>query len=202
MVRDLNGAWGDRGGEGTTTAEVHRDDWGIPHLRAGSPRALARAQGRVTALDRAWQVEVERHRTQGTSASFLGATALAWDLFARRARLADTAGRCFAALERQDPETADWVRAYTDGVNDGLAEGARRAPEFARTGLAPGRWEPWHPLGVWLGAHILFAGFPAKLWREHVVCHLGPGAVDLFATDGPVTSGSNGWLVSGERTVT
>ncbi|WP_030180430.1 penicillin acylase family protein [Streptomyces sp. NRRL S-813] len=186
----------------TTTAEVHRDAWGIPHLRADGPRALARAQGRVTALDRAWQLEVERHRAQGTSASFLGATALAWDVFARRARLADTARRCFAALERQDPETADWVRVYTEGVNEGLAEGARRAPEFAGTGLAPGHWEPWHPLGVWLGAHILFAGFPAKLWREHVVRRLGPGAAELFATDGPGTSGSNGWLVSGARTVT
>ncbi|MGV9989369.1 penicillin acylase family protein [Streptomyces sp. NPDC003374] len=182
------------------TAEVHRDAWGVPHLRAGDVLALARAQGRVTALDRAWQLEVERHRSQGTTAAFLGAPALAWDLFARRARLDDTARRCSAALEERDPETARWVRAYTEGVNEGLAEGARRAPEFAATGLAPGHWEPWHPLGVWLGTHILFAGFPAKLWREQVVRHLGAAAVGLFATDGPGTSGSNGWLVSGGRT--
>ncbi|MFJ8509928.1 penicillin acylase family protein [Streptomyces avermitilis] len=184
------------------TIEIYRDAWGIPHLRAGSARELARAQGRVTAVDRAWQLEVERHRAQGTSASFLGTEALAWDMFARRSRLEDTARRCFAALERADPETADWVRAYVDGVNEGLAEGARRAPEFAATGLVPGRWEPWTPLGVWLGTHILFAGFPAKLWREEVVRRLGDEAVGLFATDGPGTSGSNGWLVSGERTVT
>ncbi|MFE1986092.1 penicillin acylase family protein [Streptomyces mirabilis] len=184
------------------TAELYRDPWGIPHLRAGDARALARAQGRVTALDRAWQLEVERHRAQGTSAAFLGAEAVGWDRFARRARLDDTARRCFAALERRDPETADWVVAYVDGVNEGLAEGARRAPEFAETGLAPGRWEPWTPLGVWLGAHILFAGFPAKLWREEVVRRIGPEAVDLFAADGPGTSGSNGWLVTGERTGT
>ncbi|MFF8596644.1 penicillin acylase family protein [Streptomyces sp. NPDC015220] len=184
------------------TAEIYRDSWGVPHLRADSVLALARAQGRVTALDRAWQLEVERHRAQGTTASFLGASALAWDVFARRARLADTARRCFAELERRDAESADWVRAYTEGVNDGLAQGARRTPEFGRTGLVPGRWEPWHPLGVWLGTHILFAGFPAKLWREQAVRHLGPGAVALFATDGPGTSGSNGWLVSGARTVT
>ncbi|MFD7485485.1 penicillin acylase family protein [Streptomyces mirabilis] len=184
------------------TAELYRDPWGIPHLRAGDARALARAQGRVTALDRAWQLEVERHRAQGTSAAFLGAEAVGWDRFARRARLDDTARRCFAALERRDPETADWVVAYVDGVNEGLAEGARRTPEFAETGLAPGRWEPWTPLGVWLGAHILFAGFPAKLWREEVVRRIGPEAVDLFAADGPGTSGSNGWLVTGERTGT
>ncbi|MGW7049358.1 penicillin acylase family protein [Streptomyces avermitilis] len=184
------------------TIEIYRDAWGIPHLRAGSARELARAQGRVTAVDRAWQLEVERHRARGTSASFLGTEALAWDVFARRSRIEDTARRCFAALERADPETADWVRAYVDGVNEGLAEGARRTPEFTATGLVPGRWEPWTPLGVWLGTHILFAGFPAKLWREEVVRRLGDEAVGLFATDGPGTSGSNGWLVSGERTVT
>ncbi|MFJ8788509.1 GNAT family N-acetyltransferase [Streptomyces sp. NPDC102462] len=184
------------------TTEIYRDAFGIPHLRAGSARELARAQGWVTAHDRAWQLEVERHRSCGTSASFLGAEALSWDVFARRARLDDTARRCFAALERRDAETADWVRAYVAGVNEGLEQGARRAPEFAQTGLAPGRWRPWTPLGVWLGTHILFAGFPAKLWRETAVRHLGPAAVGLFATDGPGTAGSNGWLVSGARTAT
>jgi penicillin amidase len=180
--------------------EIFRDAWGIPHLRAGGVNELAHAQGLVTALDRAWQLEVERHRAQGTSASFLGPEALAWDRFARRARLADTARRCWAELERTDPETADWIRAYVAGVNEGLR--AATAPEFARASLTPGGWEPWTPLGVWLATHILFAGFPAKLWREHVATHLGADAVGLFATDGPGTSGSNGWLVAGERTVT
>ncbi|MFB6555062.1 penicillin acylase family protein [Streptomyces sp. NPDC056405] len=184
------------------SAEIYRDAWGIPHLRADGVDELARAQGRVTARDRAWQLEVERHRAQGTSASFLGPGALSWDRLARRARLADTARRCFTALEETDPETAAWVRAYVDGVNDGLAENGSAAPEFARAGVAPGRWEPWTPLGVWLATHILFAGFPAKLWREHITAHLGPDAVALFAADGPGTAGSNGWLVSGERTTT
>ncbi|MEU0435727.1 penicillin acylase family protein [Streptomyces sp. NPDC006290] len=184
------------------TAEIYRDTWGIPHLRAGSARELAHTQGRVTARDRAWQLEVERHRSQGTSAAFLGAESVGWDRFARQARLDDTARRCFEALEERDPETAAWVVAYVDGVNAGLAEGAARAPEFAASGLTPGRWEPWSPLGVWLGTHILFAGFPAKLWREEVVRRLGADAVGLFAMDGPGTAGSNGWLVSGERTAT
>ncbi|WP_329218880.1 penicillin acylase family protein [Streptomyces sp. NBC_01485] len=274
------------------TTEIYRDAWGVPHLRADSARALARLQGLVTARDRAWQLEVERHRARGTSASFLGPEALPWDRFVRRARLDDTARRCFDELERRDPETADWVRAYVDGVNEGLTaaktpeqtaqqapgqapdqavgqapgqatgqvpgqapgqatgqvpgqapgqatgqvpgqpsgqaagqpsgqaagqpsgQAADRtsgqspdqtpcqAPEFARVGLVPGRWEPWTPLAVWLATHILFAGFPAKLWREEAARHLGPEAVGLFAADGPGTSGSNGWLVSGARTVT
>ncbi|MCX5065393.1 penicillin acylase family protein [Micromonospora lupini] len=176
-----------------------RDPWGVPHVRAADPLALAAAQGRVTAYDRTWQIEVERHRSAGTSAAFLGVDALDWDRFARQVRLDDTARRCHANL---DEATAEWVGAYVDGVNAGLAAGAARSPEFAATGLAPGRWEPWTPLAVWLGHHILFAGFPGKLWREHVAQRLGPSAIEAFATDGPAVAGSNGWLLAAERTGT
>lgn len=185
--------------QGAVGYELFRDDWGIPHLRAADALALARAQGHATALDRAWQLETERHRVLGTSASHLGAEAVDWDRFVRRARIADTARRCFDHLA---PETAAWVTAYVDGVNEGLAEGAERAPEFAAVGLAPGRWEPWTPLGVWLSTHILFAGFPTKLWREEVARRLGEDRMTLFATDGPGTAGSNGWLLTGARTAT
>ncbi|MBB2745242.1 UNVERIFIED_ORG: penicillin amidase [Microbispora rosea subsp. rosea] len=220
---------------------VYRDAWGIPHLRAGDPYELAFAQGRVTALDRAWQIEVERRRATGTSAAILGPDAVPWDRFARQARLADTAERCLHAL---DDDTARWLSAYVDGVNAGLPEGARRAPEFGATeatrpeavrpeaarhgvaghgatglettgpaaelgaagldaaGIAPGRWEPWTPMAIWLSHHILFAHFPAKLWREAVAERLGPEAVALFAADGPGTGGSNGWLVPADRTAT
>ncbi|MFC9268788.1 GNAT family N-acetyltransferase [Streptomyces zhihengii] len=176
---------------------LFRDPWGIPHLRAGSPGELAYAQGHNAAADRAWQLEVDRHRAQGTSASFLGAEALPWDRFARMSRVEDTARRCHAALSE---ETADWIARYVDGVNDGLAAGASRMPQFAATGLAPGRWEVWTPIAVWLSTHILFAGFPTKLWREEVARVLGEDAACLFAADGPGTAGSNGWLVPGDRT--
>ncbi|WP_328891338.1 GNAT family N-acetyltransferase [Streptomyces sp. NBC_00316] len=179
--------------------EVYRDDWGIPHLRAAGALELAHAQGRNAALDRAWQIEVERHRAQGSTAAFLGAEAVEWDRFTRRSRLDDTARRCF---ERLSPGTAAWVSSYVDGINAALREGAAQAPEFAAAGLAPGTWRPWTPLGVWLSTHILFAGFPTKLWREEVARRLGDDATELFATDGPGTSGSNGWLVASERTAT
>ncbi|MFF4098423.1 penicillin acylase family protein [Streptomyces sp. NPDC001903] len=179
--------------------ELYRDDWGIPHLRAADADRLAYAQGHTTALDRAWQLEVERHRAQGSSSAFLGPDSVSWDRFVRQARLADTARRCHEAL---DPQTAAWVGAYVDGVNDGLARGAARDERFARTGHTPTPWEPWVPLGIWIATHILFAGFATKLWRERVAGALGDEAVTLFATDGPGTAGSNGWLVPGERTGT
>lgn len=239
----------------TTPNGLYRDAWGIPHLRAGDPYELAFAQGRVTAIDRAWQIEVERRRATGTSAAILGPDAVAWDRFARQARLADTAERCLRALDALDDDTARWVRAYVDGVNAGLAAGVRRAPEFTASregtaagtrrnpesareetaagtrqaqecareempagarrapefaasregtaaGLTPGRWEPWTPMAIWLSHHILFAHFPAKLWRAAVAERLGPEAVAVFAADGPGSGGSNGWLVPADRTTT
>ncbi|MEW2567378.1 penicillin acylase family protein [Streptomyces sp. NPDC047070] len=176
---------------------TYRDAWGIPHLRAADPLRLAFAQGRNAARDRAWQLELERHRSQGTTASFLGEGAVPWDRFARRARLDDTARRCFDALEE---ETAAWVRAYVEGVNAGLTRAAASTPEFTATGLTPEPWNSWTPLAVWLTHHILFAGFPTKLWREEVARQLGDEAMELFATDDPGTAGSNGWTVSGDRT--
>lgn len=170
-------------------AETYRDAWGIPHLRAASHLELARLQGRNAVADRGAQLEVERHRSLGTSAALLGPAPLGWDRFARQVRLDDTARRCFEGL---DPGTAAWVEAYVEGVNAGLT-GTAGTP-------AQGPWQAWTPLAIWLSHHVLFAGFPAKLWRDEVATRLGEHVVDLFATDGPAAGGSNGWLVTGEHT--
>ncbi|WP_052850971.1 GNAT family N-acetyltransferase [Streptomyces avicenniae] len=179
------------------TIHLHRDSWGIPHLRAGDARELAYAQGLNAARDRAWQIEVEHRRLRGTSAAVLGADSLAWDVLARRARLAHTARLCWLAL---DDATRDWLAAYTAGVNAALPQAAREAPEFAATDSAPGHWQPWVPLGIWLSTHLLFTGMPAKLWRAETEHRLGPGASGLFTVGGIGTAGSNGWLLTGERT--
>ncbi|MEU6076733.1 penicillin acylase family protein [Micromonospora sp. NPDC047074] len=174
---------------------VYRDRWGIPHLRAGTVDELARLQGRVAAADRAWQIEVERWRSEGRLAEHVGAAELGWDKFARRVRLDDTARRCFDGLA---PDTRRWVTAYVDGVNEALAEGAAAAPEFAAVGATPGRWRPWSPLGVFLVQHVLFSTFPNKLWHAHVAATLGPSAADLFAVEGPGGAGSNAWVTPGD----
>lgn len=181
----------------TDRATVHRDRWGIPHLRAPDVLGLARLQGRVTAYDRAWQLEHARHRAEGSTAAYLGAAGVEWDVLARRARLADTARRAFANL---DDESQAFLTAYADGVGDGLAAGAAQAPELARLDLSPGAWEPWTPVAVWLGVHLLFAGFPTKLWRDRVLTTLGDDGEPLLQLEEPLLPGSNGWLVPGART--
>jgi penicillin amidase len=164
------------------TSAVYRDKWGIPHLWADTVHELSYLQGRTTARDRAWQIEVERWRSEGRLAEHLGAAEVGWDRFARRVRLDDTARRCFAGL---DAETRRWLESYVDGVNAGL----RTAGEFTATGTAPGTWQPWSPLGVFLVQHILFGTFPNKLWRAHVGAKAGAG----HPAGAPGDSGSNAW---------
>ena len=169
-----------RGEPSAETSEsygVYRDPWGIPHLRASDELRLVHAQGRVTAFDRAWQLEVERHRSEGSSASFLGADAVTWDRFARQSRLADTARPLLTAMEADDPATAAWVRAYVDGRQ----RRARRRRRPSATLRAPARPHPAGSRGcrwlIWIATHILFAGFATKLWRERVARALGDEAV-------------------------
>jgi penicillin amidase len=177
---------------------TYRDAWGIPHLRASDPLRLAFAQGKNAARDRAWQIEAERHRSQGTTASFLGAAAVPWDRFVRRARLDDTARRCFEHAGGGDGGLGVGVRRR--GERRPRAGSGRSAGVHGHRDSAREPWQKWTPLGVWLAHHILFAGFPTKLWREEVARRLGDDALELFAADGPGTAGSNGWLVAGDRT--
>ncbi|GAA8850046.1 hypothetical protein DUHN55_32360 [Helicobacter pylori] len=176
---------------------VERDAHGIPLCWGATLDDLAYAQGRSAAIDRAWQIEVERRRSEATSATLLGPSD--WDDFATRA---DLAGIARAAVEGLDDETLAWVDAYVAGVNDGLDEGGSRAPEFAATGTQPERWERWSPAGVFLVQHVLMGNFGHLLWRRHVRAQLGEDALDLLSHEGVPLGGSNAWALTGSRTDT
>lgn len=176
---------------------VERDARGIPLCWGETLDDLAYAQGRSAAIDRAWQIEVERRRSEATSATLLGPSD--WDDFAERA---DLAGIARAAVAGLDDETRAWLDAYVAGVNDGLDEGSARAPEFAATGTQAERWERWSPAGVFLVQHVLMGNFGHLLWRRHVRQQLGEDALDLLSHEGVPLGGSNAWALTGSRTAT
>lgn len=162
---------------------VLRDDWGIPHVVGGSVLEVACQQGRATAEDRSWQLEVERRRAEGTCAEVFGAAALEWDVLVRRATVADVARRSYDALTQ---ESRAFVDAYVDGVNQVL----------------PRPWPSWMPLAVFAVQHLLFSSFPSKLWRRHVRATAGPDSaewLELFRTEG-LPGGSNAFAVAGSLT--
>ncbi len=175
---------------------VHRDARGIPHVVAGSLLGVATAQGRAVAQDRAWQVEHARAKAEGRTATLVGPVGLPWDRFARRLGLGDLARRAYDAL---DEESAGFLAAYVDGVNDGLAD-AGPVVELDLVGVSPGTWSPWTPLGIFAAHHVLFASFPTKLWRHHLRSVVGREAASAFGDEGFWVPGSNAWVVGGART--
>ncbi len=174
-------------------ARIYRDAHGIPHVRGADVLDLARGQGYAMARDRAWQLEYQRRRATGTAAEVLGWPQLAWDVWARRTRILDTAHRALAALGEQ---SRAFVTAFVEGVNAGLHADV---PELQRLDLTPAAWEPWTPLAVFHAQHLLFASAPAKLWHHRAREVLGPDEV-LLSRDPAYSSGSNAWAVGGLRT--
>lgn len=174
---------------------VRRDRWGIPHCWGATPEDLAHAQGWSAAVDRAWQLETERRRSRATAAAVLGSSD--WDDFATATGLPQMARAAVADL---DEETQAWLLAFVDGVNEGIDEGASRAPEFAATDIEPERWEPWDPAGVFLVQHVLMGPFGHQLWRRHVRATLGDDGLDLVGHEGVPLGGSNAWALTGSRT--
>ncbi|WP_028656037.1 penicillin acylase family protein [Nocardioides sp. J54] len=179
-------------------ARLFRDPYGVPHLRASSVTDLARGQGRVSVLDRAWQVEWLRLRATSGTAAVLGTdAAAAWDDLARAMRVEETARRALAACSA---ETQAFVGAYVEGVNAELSRtDPGSVPELAHLGHAPGEWEPWTPLATFLAQHLLFGAIGSQLWDRLVTQVLGDDA-HLLRHEGPQAAGSNAWAVGGRRT--
>ena len=175
---------------------VARDRFAIPHVVGGSADEVAFLQGRAAVEDRAWQLEHARRRATGSLSAALGPASLPWDRFARRVGLEGLARTAFDALA---PDSAAFVAAYVDGVRAATA-GGPQAPELDELGIGMGAWEPWTPLAVFAAHHVLFAGFPRKLWRRHVEEVLGTEPAALLDAEGAWSSGSNSWVVGGERT--
>ena len=179
-------------------ARIHRDRYGIPHLRAGSVLDLAHAQGTATAQDRTWQLEWLRLRAMsGTAAVVGGELNEAWDDFATRMRVVDTAQRAFEAC---GDETRAFVTSYVEGVNAALARIDHAAiPELAHLGHVAGEWEPWTPLANFLAQHVLFGTIGTQLWERTATAVLGDDA-RLLVHEGVPPAGSNAWAVGGART--
>ena len=158
--------------------EVHRDGYGIPHVRASNQRDAFFAQGFVTAQDRLWQMEYDRRRGTGRWAEAAGGSMVEQDKAMRRFRLEASAKGDYAAVSGQGRQMLD---DYAAGVNAFIKTTASLPVEYKITGLEPEPWQPWHALIVFKVRHILMGVFESKLWRAKLARKLGPEkAAKLF----------------------
>ena len=158
--------------------EVCRDRWGVPHLRAENEHDAFFAQGFVTAQDRLWHMDYDRHRALGRWAEFAGTGALPEDRLMRRLRV-ERAARL--DMEVTSPAARDMLAAYSDGVNAFLACTHTLPVEYFLLQADPEPWEPWHCLAVYKVRNMLMGTFEMKLWRLRLTLGLGAErAASLF----------------------
>ncbi|HKI99265.1 MAG TPA: penicillin acylase family protein [bacterium] len=174
-VPDVTRAFTLRGLEGPVT--IHRDAFGIAHVRAGSESDAHFAQGFVHAQDRLWHMECDRRRAYGRWAEAMGPAGLAEDRMMRRFRIGPALPRLYDGLQ---PETRAMLEAYAHGVNAFL-ENARGLPvEFELTDVKPQPWLPLDSLAVFCVRHILMGVWESKIWRARMLHAMGPEKVAAF----------------------
>jgi penicillin amidase len=97
------------------TAEIFRDEDGVPHVYARNMEDLLFAQGYVHAQDRFWQMEFWRRIGSGRLSEVLGTGLLDSDRYLRTMGYARVAEMEYAAME--EPYRS-WLDAYSRGVNE------------------------------------------------------------------------------------
>ena len=152
-------------------AEIIRDRFGIPHVKAASSWDAFFAQGFVTAQDRLWHMDLDKHRAYGRWAEFAGPPGLEQDLMMRRFRLGESARADYNAI---DQSSRRMLEAYSAGVNAFISTTAALPVEYALVGASPEPWQPWDSLAVLKLRHIFMGTFESKTWRAKLVNHLGP----------------------------
>ncbi|MGB7449159.1 MAG: penicillin acylase family protein [Ornithinimicrobium sp.] len=99
--------------------DVLRDERGVAHIYADTSADLFRAQGYVAAQDRFFQMDLRRHITAGRLSELVGAPGLETDTVIRTMGWRNVAEEELAML---DAQTRQYLRAYSAGVNDYLAD--------------------------------------------------------------------------------
>lgn len=158
-------------------AEILRDRWGGPHIRAANERDVFFAQGYCHAQDRLWQMDVNRRFASGRLAEVLGPKALDSDRFMRKIGLHRAARKELGAL---DAATRALLDSYTAGVNAFIerdARGKARPLEHRLLRTFPARWEPIDSLTVGrLIALAISPNWTSELVRERLIALLGRDA--------------------------
>lgn len=116
---------------------IELDERAVPRIRAGSLSDAFRAQGFLHAQERFFQMDLMRRRTAGELSALIGEATLPLDLDRRAFQFRR---RAEALAARLKDEHRDWLEAYADGVNAGLADLGSRPPEYWLLGARP---EPW-----------------------------------------------------------
>lgn len=119
---------------------LHRNEYGIVHVVAGSNADAFFGIGYAHAQDRLWQMDFQRRVGRGQLSAIFGRATLEHDIFLRAMRFDSLAARLY---RQTAPEARSALEAYTRGVNAYMeANKGRLAFEFDALDYEPDVWKP------------------------------------------------------------
>jgi penicillin G amidase len=153
-------------------AELIVDQWGIPHIYAGSTRDAIFLQGYNAARDRLWQIDLWRKRGLGLLAKDFGPTYVAQDRATRMFLYRGDMNQEWAAY---GPDAKSYTEAFVAGINAFVGEvhnGRRPVPvEFRVAGTMPDLWTPEDVVRI--RSHGLTRNVASEVSRARVACAAG-----------------------------
>ena len=202
---------------------VTRDRWGVPHIDAQTLPDVFLAQGFVAASERLFQIDSTLRLANGRLATMFADLVLPMDRFARTVGWHRAAAR---VVETYDDLSGTMLSSFRRGAAAWLEQMPAKPVEYQILGLDPvlpdddvswaaaSVFVAWSLSGNWdeelLRAEIaerfgwplvrtLFPDLPAV--APSVVAGARPSSTELLDTvpRPPRALGSNGWVVSGER---
>jgi len=172
--------------------EILRDQWGIPHIYAGTTHDLFFAQGYSQAQDRWWQMEFFRHIPAGRLSELIGReNGLEADRLFRSYGFREVVERELS--DTYDAQMVAVLQAFADGVNAYITN---RAPgdlalEYNVLGLTGIhiQVEPWTPADTLMWGKFmawnLSENADRELTRSRVIEALGEAMTDQWAPPWP-----------------
>jgi len=125
-------------------ATLRYDDEGVPQISADNERAMAYAVGHTQAIDRGFQMDLQRRLMSGRLAAVVGEDFVDSDRFNRQLCFEEAAQATVDHLAGTPVEEP--LEAYAEGVTDGYDDGTLSLP-FQLLDYEP---EPWRPADTML----------------------------------------------------
>ncbi|MDF2481520.1 MAG: penicillin acylase [Stenotrophomonas indicatrix] len=166
-----------------TKVTVERDALGVVTITAGNKADALRALGRVHAQERYFEMDLMRRSAAGELSALFGAKAIEAD---KRMRVHRLRARTEAHLQDALGSDPAAVRAYVDGVNQGLGSLAVRPWAYLLLRQAP---QPWQASDSVLAGLAMYADLQdpsnqSELALERIRAVVPPALYALLANDG------------------
>jgi len=139
---------------------ISRGKHSIVSIQAKHDEDVYFAMGFVHAQDRLWQLELQRHISQGRLSELFGRASLKSDVWIRTLGIYESAKDSW---EHLTPESRQSLTAYTAGINAWIEQENPLPTEFVALGVEP---EPWNELDSLAWMKMFALNLSNNMWRE------------------------------------